>query len=45
MALFVHYLGLEQHFKKGDFVADAVDKTLFYRVYKTNIKGRKENRL
>jgi hypothetical protein len=34
-----------KHFKKGDFVAAAVDKTLFYGVQKTRIKGRKENRL
>jgi hypothetical protein len=32
MALFVHHLGLGQHFKKGDFVAAAMGKTLFYRV-------------
>ena len=30
VALFVHYFGLGQHFKKGDFVATAVGKTLFY---------------
>jgi len=26
----VHYLGPGRHFKKGDSVADAVGKTLFY---------------